>query len=258
MPPTIAMRLAGEECVLGALPVENPHGTLTINNDGMIIDVVKGSIYNGKIRGRAEMSRKKDMSRTGVLSVTGIDLQKMYESSSKNVGDLSGFADVRLSLDSLSPDADSQKCTGQFVLRKLSLDRVPVLSTIVVSLAVPRLSKLYFSRVQGDIAVEGERITCTDIQGEGRPVDIESSGWAKTDGTFNFNLACAFNAEYEDSLSSLAWNAMIPQDNGGRRFECVISGAWDNPRVKISRTIKRRAVRNVFQNFRRELKAIFK
>jgi len=256
--PAVKMRCKAEEAEWGTWRIDKPKATLIVEKKCLIVEKLNGSIFDGKISGSARLIPEKAFIQKANLSMRGFDLEKMYEARKRKEGTLSGFADVNLRIEHQQWDDDSLKCSGNFVLSKLEPDRVPVLTTIVVSLTVPQLSKLYFKRVRGDVLVAGERIHCTNVKGEGEPVSLESSGWVRPDGYFEFNVGCSFKAEYKDSLAPIAWDAMIPQDDDGRRFECTITGTWDKPRVRLSRRIARRAVRSVFSNIKQGLRSVFK
>jgi len=192
------------------------------------------------------------------VRVDGADLNRLYSSRPRRKGTLSGRADFAVDFERSRWEPDSLAATGTFDLADVTTDTIPVLASIVVMLAVPQLSRLDFDRIRGDLALGQGVLTCKNVDGTGRPVDLESSGWIMQGGELEFEVACTFHREYADSISSLAWNALIPDDNGRRRFECTISGTFDRPRISISSQIRRRAVRNVFENIRRDFKSALK
>ena len=67
-----------------------------------------------------------------------------------------------------------------------------------------------------------------------------------------------FEAYYKDSISLVIWDAMLPEKDGRRLFECRVYGTPGSPTVSLDKKIARRAVKSVFKSFQKELKGMFR
>jgi hypothetical protein len=231
--------------------MEYENGTLEVRK-------CEGKIAGGTVRGAASLDIAKKYVRGGSLAVAGMDLKKTYDTYPRRRGEISGRADITATLTPGPMDADSIACSGSFRLSNVSLEKIPLLNNIVVILAVPLLSSVYFEKSTGEFSLDRGVVTCRNVSASGRPIDLEAGGQIGRGGSIELDVGARFGPEYKDSLGSLAWNSLLPEaDGGGRRFECILSGTFDNPRIHISERITRRAVRNVFENIRREFRSAF-
>ncbi|MBD3391790.1 MAG: hypothetical protein GF418_07000 [Chitinivibrionales bacterium] len=258
LPVHIGIRVRGDTLAWGVWRIINPDVKAHYEDRQITVRKIGGAVYGGKLSGKCAIAAHRGVLLRGALAIKNVDLAEMYGASPGRDGTLSGTGDLSMTFSQCPLDADSLEGRGAFVLRRVTADRIPVLSSIVISLTVPQLSRLRFNSITGGISLENGIAMCPEVTGSGHPLDLDATGWVIENGYFEFDVTGTLESKYEDTLGSLAWNSLLPAENDRRMFSCRVTGTFDNPRVRLDSRITRRAMRNVFRNIGRDIRSAFK
>jgi hypothetical protein len=279
----VSIRISGRDAVKlsgCALRLESPRGTFKLRasvkqvdwhilrfekvalgcnweGDSLMVERFRARFNGGKIDGKATVDILNRSLSEAHCEVSGVDLAMFAGSLGSPAGAVNGEAGLRMKFGPSALSADSLDAEGSFSARDVNLQDVALLHSLVIALAVPALSHVTFDKINGDMVLAQGSLNCTDIRGQGAPVDITANGNVRLTGTILFDLNCVFPSEYKDSLPSLAWESLNPADDDGKSFQCSVYGPWDSPQLRIDRKVTERAVQNVIKKIGNGLKSLF-
>jgi hypothetical protein len=255
----LKMKLSTDKIKKHAL--EASHMQMNIFFDGPLCSIrkMKGKIFNGKISGECNLNLKKNMITGGKIHLKNMLLEKVYTSKKNEDGTLSGRSDFSMTFDPGIAELRSLQGKGTFKMKDVSMDKLPALRKFVRITDLPSLFHLRFRKLEGDFYIKKGTITSKSITGEGKPVSIEASGWLKRNkGQYNYKVKGIFDPEYKDSISSIFWNALVPEEKGRRSFYCTVYGDDKSLSISLEKRVMRRAINNAFKDFSDEIGDIFR
>jgi hypothetical protein len=249
--------VVGRSIEWGLLQLERARARGTIEHGRAVIERLKGNMFDGRLAMELSADLTSRRIESGAIDIRDIDLERLYQARGAAHGRIEGRFDCFLQFAPSVFHADSLQGTGRFKATGVVLDEIPLLKTIVVSSAFPFLSTMHLRSAEGNLVLDSGRVACADVVARGEPIDLTLSGWCLPDGEFRYEVLGTFPKRFEDSIDVFVWNAMLPAEHDKRSFICTISGTFDSPRTVVDGSIRKRAVRNVFQSLTGSLKQAF-
>ncbi|MFW6220988.1 MAG: AsmA-like C-terminal region-containing protein [Fibrobacterota bacterium] len=243
----------------GPFRIKNVKTDISIEGSRIKVSNLKGDCYRGRLGGTLFLDGEKGRVLDGTITLRKVELARLYADYPRKVGALEGEADIRLKLMSSSWEPDHIRGKGELNAQDIYAEKIPLLNTIVTTLTLPQLRTLRFKNLKTDVVLSGKKITVSNMQGNGQPIDIWGTGLIDADNKLDMRVEGFFPESFRDSLSPITWNALFPDEkNKGRTFTCRVQGTYDNPWITIDRKHTRRAVKKVFSSFGQRIGAAFR
>ena len=147
---------------------------------------------------------------------------------------------------------------GVVNLSEVSVWETPVQRALAELLENPDFKRLSFSRVKADFTILHRDTIRTDISGSGEVLDFKSSGMFNLKGGINQKVNAALSDEAIKELPGFVVNSLAVDENNRCAVRCRIFGTFDEPKVELDREILKKAIGNVFEQMRENLKGIFR
>lgn len=213
--------------------------------------------FGGKVKINTRLDLINKRMHDFTLNATSLNLEKMTVSANMQRC-VSGSMDIDLNLASSSLELDSMRGKGIVNLTEVSVWETPVQRALVELLENPDFKRLYFSRVKADFNILHRDTILTDIFGSGEVLDFKSSGMLNLKGRINQQVDAAISDAAIKELPGFVVNSLTLDENNRRAVRCRIYGTFDEPKVELDREILKKAVGNVFEQMRDNLKGIFR
>ena len=213
-----------------------------------------GEIFDGKINMELFVNLDENLIIGGTLSVRELDMRKACTKINLLQGSIDGRVNIDANFEQSAFSIDLIRLRGSFsatqvLARDLALQRISLLRRI------PQIRTLEFDEVSGNFSFSGGlnngRINFQEMAGRGEAMIFNSHGWFRLDGRMNKNLNGEMSRKFIDELPRIMRNSFEITENGKGHFSCTVSGTFDNPQVRVERTMVRNAVRNTFGGNRR-------
>lgn len=258
-PSSLKIKVSADEAYGALVLVSKPKVTMKLDGPHCVMKKFSGNSFGGKLDAELDLNLLYNRINSAHITLKKADLEKIYSAMIDNEGILDGKCTVELNIDTSTTEFATLKAAGSVTLSKVSASHIPLVTNIALLLNIEKLSHLTFRKISGDYAVEEGRVLVDSLDGEGDPLSLSLNGWVKPEtGHFSFKVNGIFESYYEDSMSGLAWNTLVPEEDGRRSFICTVYGTPDNPTVSLDRELMQRAVKNVFQDIKNDLKSIFR
>jgi len=213
--------------------------------------------FDGKVKISTRLDLVNKRIHDFTLNATGLNLEKMIVSANMQRC-VSGNMDIDLNLFPSSLELDSMRGKGVVNLSEVSVWETPVQRALAELLENPDFKRLSFSRVKADFTILHRDTIRTDISGSGEVLDFKSSGMFNLKGGINQKVNAALSDEAIKELPGFVVNSLAVDENNRCAVRCRIFGTFDEPKVELDREILKKAIGNVFEQMRENLKGIFR
>jgi hypothetical protein len=208
--------------------------------------------FDGTVNARMTLEPENNRISDGELTINNLDLAYWYSVHSK-VGKITGIVDLRLSGQNVPLRWPLVNSTLECAIQKCRLSELPIQQSLATSLFIPTLSALEFSKVSISATADTSDTVVTSFYGTGEQLDFSAGGWVITNGTINQKLEGTFSAKTARTFPPVVNRTLEVAKNGGRTFRCRLFGTFSDPRFELDKEMLRRAVGNLFEDFRQEL-----
>ncbi len=258
-PPQMKVKFKAKSIQSKTVQIEQPVVRVLVNGPHCTVEKATGSIYDGKCKASCDILCMQDKITNGEFTLSDFDLAQWYPILGDTIGSLAGTGMFSITFDTTDLSFSGFKGKGRFTMTDVTADSLPLVTVIAMLTGLEALSHLTFKELSGDFLIKEGKIYSDNINGTGDPLTVDIAGWLRpADVYFDFEMKGLFEAYYEDSISAVAWNAMLPEKDGRRLFKCSIYGTPERPGVSLDRRIAKRAVRSVFKSLGQEIKGMFK
>jgi hypothetical protein len=255
----IKIRIATERVSFIENSISNLYATLTIDGPECKTTFKSDSFFNGTLEGDFLFDLSKNLILNGKITLDSSNLEKIYAFYKYKTGSLNGTCSIRIIFDSNTADFSFLSGTGSIHAINVNVRKLPILNQIAEVTMLSGLSDLHFDNINGDFTFGEGTIKSKNLTGKGNPLSIDLSGWIKPDSSsFSINVKGTFQSYYKDSISSLVWETMFPENDKGRSFRCTIYGTQESPSISVDKNFATRAINNVIKSIGDELKSFFK
>lgn len=213
--------------------------------------------FGGKVKINTRLDLNNKRMHDFTLNATGLNLEKMTVSANMQRC-VSGSMDIDLNLVSSSLELDSVRGKGVVNLSEVSVWETPIQRALVELLENPDFKRLSFSKVKADFNMLHRDTIRADIFGSGEVLDFKSSGMLNLKGGINQQVDAAISDAAIKELPGFVVNSLALDENNRRVVRCRIYGTFDEPKVELDREILKKAIGNVFEQMRENLKGIFR
>jgi len=239
--------------------VENFSVKLGADSERFFLIDGSGTVYGGKLRADASIDLKNASLLDGKITIAGLDLDQFCTQIKFTQGRMSGKVDLSAVLEeSNASSLDSVRASGTVAVRNLTVVNLPLQNTPLINFVSPELRTLRFSEVRGDFTLSRSRLRFREIVGSGDIMNFRSSGWVGLDASLDQNFEGTFSRAFAGTLSGLVRSSLEQTADGGRRFNCRISGTFQNPRVDVDNSVYGRAVGGAISNAAQGLRNLFR
>lgn len=258
-PSLLKIKLSADKMTSKWIQALKPKVNMKLDGPHCVIKRFSCNSFGGKLDAEFDLNMLYNRINRAHITLKKADLEKIYLTLGGEEGSLNGKCNIELDIDTSTTEFSSLEAAGSVTLSKVSADQIPLITKIALLLGMEKLSHLSFKKIKGDFNIGEGKILVDSLDGDGDPLSLSMSGWVKPeDGYFNFKMSGIFESYYEDSMSAIAWNTLIPEDDGRRSFICTVYGTPDYPTVSLDRKLMRRAAKNIFQGLKDDLKSIFR
>ena len=235
-------------------------GGLSCRDGSLGLSRCKGRIFDGKMEGDARIDLVRGTLTACTFAVSGFDIDNWYSCTADTAnGRLSGKADCRLVLDSSFLAIDSLRGRGTVAAVHFKVSEFPFQKTLVAMLTYPALARLQFRKLAADFTIKPHGIITTEAAGDGDSLSIRASGWFRIDGQLSEKAECTVSKIAVHTLPKFARETLEATNDGGRVLRLRIFGTIGSPKFEIdSRVILQKAVQNMFDDVRNNIKQWFK
>ncbi|MCL2689420.1 MAG: AsmA-like C-terminal region-containing protein [Chitinispirillia bacterium] len=222
-----------------------------------------GTVFGGKMRADASIDLENASLLEGKIAIAELDLEKFCTQMKFTQGSMSGKVSVsaafqKSNISTFDSVLDSIKASGNITVKNLTAVNLPLQNTQIMSFVSPELKTLRFSEVNGNFALDRSRLRFSEIVGRGDIMNFKSSGWVGLDASLHQDFEGVFSKDFSSTLSGLVRSSLEADTSGGRRFNCRISGTFQNPRVDIDGSVYGRAAGSVINNAAQGLRNLFR
>ncbi len=258
-PQRLKIKLSAKELRNGAIRVSRPVVTMQFDGPWCVIKKAEGRVFDAKFKAKCELDCMQNRIINGLFEITDFNIAQWYATLGDTLGSIAGRGTFVMMIDIGNSDFTGLKGKGHIEMTDVIVDEIPFITTIALLTELEGLSHLTFKEITGDFVVKEGKIYSENINSHGDPLSLYIKGWIRPeDVDFDFDLKGVFEAYYKDSVSEIAWNAMLPDEDDRRLFKCRVYGTPDSPTVSLDKKIARRAVRSVFQSLGQEIKGMFR
>lgn len=245
----------------GFVYLKNEFTFLKVNGlfDNSFLDIrrCRAKAFNGKVKINTRLDLSKKRMHDFTLNATGLNLDKMLLSGNMQRC-VSGNMDIDMNLASSSLELDSVQGKGVINLSEVSVWETPVQRALVELLENPDFNRLSFSRVKTNFDILDRNTIRTDISGSGETLDFKSSGMLNLKGGLNQQVDAALSEAAIKELPGFVVNSLVLNENNRRAVRCRIYGTLSEPKVELDREILKKAIGNVFEQMRENIKGFFR
>jgi len=239
--------------------VENFSVKFGADNERFFLMDGSGTVYGGKLRADASIDLKSASVLEGKITIAELDLEQFCVQTKLPQGRMSGKVNLSAILEESNASAiDSVKASGAINVRSLTAINLPLQNTQIMNFVSPELKTLRFSEIRGDFTLSRSKLRFKEIKGSGDIMNFKSTGWVGLDASLNQEFEGVFSKDFASTLSGLVRSSLEADTSGGRRFNCKISGTFENPRVDIDGSVYGRAAGAAINNAAQGLRNLFK
>ncbi len=221
------------------------------------INRCRARVFDGKIKFVTRLDLVNKRMHDFTLDASGLNLEKMI-ASTDIPRCISGSMDIDLNLISSALELDSVRGKGVVNVSEMSVWETPVQRALAELLENPNFNRLSFSRVKADFEILDRNTIRTDISGSGEVLDFKSNGMLNLKGKINQQVDAALSENAIKELPGFVVNSLALNENNRRAVRCRIYGTLAEPKVELDREILKKAIGNVFEQMRENLKGIFR
>jgi len=235
--------------------------SVKLRADGEQISLIDGSgtVYGGKLRADASINLRNASLIGGKLTIAELDLEQFCKQTKFTQGSMSGKVNISAALEESNVSAiDSVKASGIITVKNLTAINLPLQNTQIMNFVSSELKTLRFSEIKGDFTLSRSRLRFKEIKGAGDIMSFKSTGWVGLDASLDQNFDGVFSKTFSNTLSGLVRLSLEADTSGGRRFNCKISGTFQNPRVEVDNSVYGRAAGNAISNAAQGIRNLFK
>ncbi|MDR0304583.1 MAG: hypothetical protein LBH98_07460 [Chitinispirillales bacterium] len=222
------------------------------SGDGKQLDLfdAKGKVFGGKFNAQSSINLKNSKIFGTRMHIKEVDVKQSWEQFKISSGGIEGKADLDLEIEPFRFNAFAlAKLKGNFCVNKLIAVDLPLQKLPIINKVSPKLRTIQFSEVKGKFTFSKKNINFDEISGVGDVMNFKSVGSFNIDnGKIYQNFEGEFSEEFiATQLPRLVRNSLEITENGGGRFKCTISQTFQNPRVKVDKSVIKTGIKNMFK-----------
>jgi hypothetical protein len=253
------IKISIEKAELYGIKAHDYSISFTVNGSRCIVKEFEGNLFSGKASATFDLDLMHDSITAGSLELKGISLGDIYAVAGNTKGVLKGKGALSMKIHPGIARIGLLNGEGAVSFHDISADRIPVIKQFALLTGLGSLSAVTFREAEASFAVREGKISSDDIKGDGDPLSLKMSGWVRTrDGYFNFNVYGIFEKHYKDSVNTIVWESLFPEDKGRRSFRCKVCGTTSSPSVSLDKELAKRAVGTAVKSIEQEIKAILR
>ena len=223
-----------------------------LKSDGKRLDIfgVNGKIFDGEFRAQVSINLKNYRILSGSAHISGLDIQQLWTKIKFASGQVGGRVDSDVEIEEGTVTAlKSIALKGKFSVSEASAVDLPLQKTDMVKKVSPKLRAIQFEQVNGDFTYSNQKVKFNEIAGTGDVMKFRSIGWLELDnGKWEQNFEGEFSKQFIPQIpSGLIRNSLEKTNDGGGRFKCNINQTFENPRVKVDKSMYRQAIKNTLR-----------
>ncbi len=227
------------------------------DNNTLDISRCRARGFDGKVKVTTRVDLVNKRMHDFTLDAMGLNLDQIIISANMQRC-VSGSMDIDLKLASSSLELDSLRGKGVLNVTDMSVWETPVQRALVELLENPDFNRLSFSKVKADFDLLDRDTIQTNISGSGEVLDFKSNGMLNLKGGINQQVDAALSDAAIKKLPEFVVNSLAINENNRRAVRCRIYGTLSEPKVELDKEILKKAIGNVFEQMRVNLKDIFR
>jgi len=246
-----------EKAALYGINAHDNELSCTMDSSRCSIKTMKGTIFGGKAVASMDLDLAHDSIIFGAVALKGASLAELYALADGTEGSLKGKGDLHLDILPGIAHTGLLQAKGTVSCRDVFADRIAVLKQFALLTGLGSLSAVTFRNAEASFTLSKGVLSSADIRGDGDPLSLKMSGWVRTrDGYFNLNVYGVFEKHYRDSVNTIVWESLFPEDKGRRSFRCKVYGTPASPSVSLDKELAKRAVNTAVKSLEKEIQAI--
>jgi hypothetical protein len=227
---------------------------------GAILNVrsFDGQWCDGQVHAVCDIDLQQKKVIAGECSIKNANLRKAYAAKKFHQGTLTGKLGAVITIKDSPLLLDKAKGTVQVTMNTIRFTNVPLITQVSSLTRQVGVKKIRFDSLTGTFVIKAGKIRTENLFATGDVLTIWTNGSINLkSGYFYFWVKGRIPAYFSKHASAVAWNTLTPQKNGDRTFTCTMQGTEAEPVVEFDKKLAKRAIRSLFGELGKRIKALF-
>jgi hypothetical protein len=215
-----------------------------MNYEGLSLKLTKGEFAKGVIKADASLS----FADTTLYDIN-IMASNLKVSELANSNKIDGEVSVKFKGEKFAINSSQLFGEGKVTIDNFKESGYRDLGAALRAFKLLGINSLNFDKIEFPFVASGDKISSDKVVAKRKGTEIIGNGYTKVKNQyFNYEIEGYLDSSLEKDVTTVIWDALLPTENGGKKFKGRVKGVVKNYTVLVDKDLMKRSINSFFTN----------